>query len=380
MSDKKRVLILGTGFAGQGHTEAFRAAGAEVVGMVGRTESVVKDVAKKLNIPYSGTDWGEALETCKPDIVSIGTPGGAHFEPIMEALDAGCHVFCDKPLAVNGTEAKAMYDKSLEKGVKTAFAASYRYMPEIIHAKQLVADGVIGEPREVECISHFNLDPSIPFGWSHRLDQGGGRLNNNFTHLLSITTYVLGEKILSISGEVRNDMPKAPVVDGVHNFTERRNFIPDDLDSPDLKWADCDSEWSYTVLAKIESAYQPAVQPVSVLFKHGGIVPRFNDDYIIFYGSKGAIYIKGHYGGGPLYLSKHQGPWEELAAPDSIKASLPDIEDDTQRNWTHLAIKFVKDINGEPTEAYQSFKEGSRYQHIIELIQTCDPWVDVSAL
>ena len=376
----KTVLVLGTGFAGQGHAEAFRAAGAQIVGIVGRTDSVVQEVAHKLNIPFAGTHWADALNLCKPDIVAIGTPGGAHFEPVIEALEAGCHVFCDKPLAVNGEQAKAMYEKSLQMGVKTAFASCYRYMPEILHAKKLIADGVIGEPREVECISHFNLDPHIPFGWSHRLDQGGGRLNNNFTHLLSMTTYVLGENIVAMAGEVRNDMPLAPIVEGVHNFTQRRNFIPDDIDDPKLQWAECDAEWSYTVLAKIESAYYPAVKPVSVLFKHGGIVPRFHDDHIVFYGSKGAIYIKGHYGSGPLHLSLKQGEWIEQATPQSIKDSLPDIKDDTQRNWTILATKFVQDINGEPFEPYQTFKEGSRYQQLIELIQTQDAFTDVSKI
>ena len=191
MSKNKRVLILGTGFAGQGHATAFRAASAEVVGIVGRTERVVTEVARKMNIPYAGIDWDKALRMCKPDIVAIGTPGGAHFDPIMEALEFGCHVFCDKPLAESGDLARKLYQKSVEKKVKTAFAASYRYMPEIMHAKKLIAEGAIGEPREVESISHFNLNPNIPFGWSHRVEQGGGRLNNNFTHLLSIVTYVI---------------------------------------------------------------------------------------------------------------------------------------------------------------------------------------------
>ena len=53
MDRKLRVLVSGTGFAGQGHTEAFRAVGAEVVGIVGRTPSVVTEVASKLAIPYS---------------------------------------------------------------------------------------------------------------------------------------------------------------------------------------------------------------------------------------------------------------------------------------------------------------------------------------
>ena len=57
-----KVLVHGTGFAGQGHAEAFRYAGAEVVGIVGRTESVVQSVSKDMNIPYAGTDWQKALE------------------------------------------------------------------------------------------------------------------------------------------------------------------------------------------------------------------------------------------------------------------------------------------------------------------------------
>ena len=93
MDRKLKVLISGTGFAGQGHADAFRAVGAEVVGIVGRTQDVVTEVAKKMEIPYSGTDWQQALKECRPDIVSIATPGGAHYEPIKQAIAFGCHVF-----------------------------------------------------------------------------------------------------------------------------------------------------------------------------------------------------------------------------------------------------------------------------------------------
>jgi predicted dehydrogenase len=376
--NSKKVLILGTGFAGQGHTEAFRAASAEVVGIVGRTESVVTEVAKKLNIPYCGTDWEKALQECKPDIVSIATPGGAHYDAIMQAMDRRCHVFCDKPLCETGEKAQKLYNKSLEYGVKTAFAASFRYMPEVLHAKRLVAQGIIGDPCEVECISHFNLNRDIPFGWSHRIEQGGGRLNNNFTHLLSIVTQVIGENILSINGETRSDMEKAPKVQGVHNFMTRRDYIPKDLNDSSLEWGENNAEWSYTVLAKIKSDY-PTKQPVSVLFKHGGIVPRVGDDHLVFYGTKGAIFIKGHYGQGPLYLWK-ENKWEEQITPSDIEQSLPNIEDDTQRNWTKLATEFVKDIMGKKVEPYQTFKDGALYQKIIDSIRKNDREVDVHNL
>ena len=372
---KKKVLVYGTGFAGQGHVQAFRDAGAEVVGIVGRTQEVVADVAQQLDIPYFSTDWQLALEMCKPDIVSIATPGGAHAQAIKQAIHFGCHVFCDKPLTESGETALELYKLAQEKQVKTAFAASFRYMPEIIHAARLVAQGAIGEPTEVECISHFNLDKNIPFGWSHRSEAGGGRLNNNFTHLISIVTSVIGDTILSISGEVRNDMPKAPVVEGVHNFIERRNFIPQDINDPSLEWRECDVEWSYTVLAQIESRI-PAAQPVSVLFKHSGLTPRYNEDYIAFYGTQGAIYIKGHYGDGPLYLwNGHQ--WQEQALPEDISAQLPDISCDTQRSWTHLARQLVDDISGLQVAPYQTFEDGCKYQMIIDLLRKNGCWVDV---
>ena len=378
MSKKLKVLVCGTGFAGQGHTDAFRYAGAEVVGMVGRTQSVVEEVTDKMGIPYAGTNWQQALIDCRPDIVSIGTPGGAHVEPIKQAIAQGCHVFCDKPMTESGETAKELYNLAAVKGVKTAFAASFRYMPHVLQAKNLVAEGAIGEPLEVECISHFNLERDIPFGWSHRREDGGGRLNNNLTHKLSIVTSVIGEEILSIMGEVRDDLGKAPIVEGVHNFKTRREFIPKDLDDPSLKWGESNVEWSYTVLAQLQSRY--ADKPVSVLFKHGGLHPRFDHDHIAFYGSKGTLYIKGHYAGGPLYLYQRKQGWQELELPAEIAADVPDIEGDTERNWSYLIRELVKDIRGEPVAAYQTFKEGSQYQQLIDIIRQNGNWVDVRHL
>ena len=378
MSQKPKVLIHGTGFAGQGHAEAFRYAGAEVVGIVGRTPDVVAQVAKDMGIAYAGTDWAQALVDCRPDIVSIGTPGGAHYDAIKQAIAQGCHVFSDKPLTINGDEADELRDLAAAKPVKTAFAASFRYMPEVMHAKRLVAEGAIGAVQEVECISHFNLEKDIPFGWSHRAEQGGGRLNNNFTHKLSIVTSVVGEEILAIKGDVRDDLGRAPIVEGVHNFKTRRDFIPKDLNDPALQWGESNVEWSYTVLARLQSPF--ATQPVSVLFKHGGLQPRFNEDYIAFYGSKGAIYIKGHYGDGPLYLYGADKQWTQTSLPADIAANVPDVAGDTERNWRYLIREFVRDIEGQDVPPYQGFKEGALYQRLIDLIRENGDWINVKGL
>jgi predicted dehydrogenase len=373
-----KVLIFGTGFAGQGHVDAFRAAGAEVVGIVGRTDHVVKEVAAKMAIPYAGTDWDAALRACTPDIVSIATPGGAHYAPIKAAIAFGCHVFCDKPMTDNGKTAVDLYEMAQRKGVKTAYAASFRYTASVRHAKRLVASGAIGAPTEVECLSHFNLEREIPFGWSHRKEDGGGRLNNNFTHTLSIVTSVIGEEILAILGDLRDDLGRAPIVEGVHDFTKRRDFIPASLDDPALQWGQSNVEWSYTVLARIQSSL--AETPVSVLFKHGGLVPRFHEDHIVFYGTKGAIYLKGHYGSGQLYHYGADKRWAALPLPDDIREATPKVSGETAQCWHTLAQIFVADIQGESVEPYPTFKDGSQYQQIIDLIRASDGWSDLTLL
>ncbi|WP_375599642.1 Gfo/Idh/MocA family protein [Devosia sp. Naph2] len=375
---RARVLVMGTGFAGEGHTAAFRWAGADVVGIVGRTASVVSDVGARLDIPYTGTDWTDALAHCQPDIVSIATPGGAHYEPIKQAINAGCHVFSDKPLTESAGTAAELFALARAAGVKTAYAASFRFTPGVRHARRLVAAGAIGEPTEVECISHFNLEREIPHGWSHRKEDGGGRLNNNFTHTLSIVTSVIGDRVTNVAGEVRDDLGRAPIIEGVHNFATRRDFMPRNLDDPNLQWGESNVEWSYTVMARIECAF--ASKPVSVLFKHGGLVPRFHEDHIVFYGTKGAIYLKGHYGTGPLYLWDQARRWEEQPLPADIDADTPKVSGETEQCWHYLARQFVRDIQGERVESYPTFREGSRYQHIIEIIRQNGNWTDIHHL
>lgn len=370
-----KVLVAGTGFAGKGHTVAFRAAGCDVIGMVGRTESVVHHVAKDLAIPYAGTNWAAALAELEPDIVSIATPGGVHYDQIIQATAAGCHVFCDKPMTTQGGTATELYQLAYAKGIKTAYAASFQYTPSVQHAKRLIGDGAIGELTEIESISHFNLERGIPFGWSHRAEDGGGRLNNSFTHSLAIAQALTDGDIVQIAGDVRDDLGRAPKVDGVHDFTKRRAFIPDDLDDPSLEWGESNVEWSYTVMARMKSAL--AKQPISVLFKHGGLVPRFHDDHIVIYGTKGAIYLKGHYGSGPLSL--HDGTdWAELPTPADLATQAPSGLGETEHCWHVLVDHFVRDISGEAVPPYPTFAQGAQYQNIIDVIRRSAAWVDVS--
>jgi predicted dehydrogenase len=366
MENTLTAVVLGSGFAGQGHAQALRYCGVEVVGMVSRTQQVVEEIAQEMNISYASTDWEQALDDLKPSIVAIGTPGGVHFEPIMQALERGIHVFCDKPLAETAEKAHQLHIRAKEVGVKTAYAASYRYQPNVLYAKEMIKEGKIGQPLEIECISHFNLERLIPFGWSHRIEQGGGRLNNNFTHNLSIVEHLLEARSKYVYGSVRNDMKKAPIVSGVHDFRTRREHIPDKDELAQIEWGEGNAEWSYSVLAEFNSPHAP--NPVSTLFKHSGLQPRHGDDHIVIYGETGAITMTGCYGQGNL-LEHGVGGWQPVQVPERIAENLPQISDDTQRNWTVLMREFVADVRGEEYGKYQTFEDGWRYQTIIDRIR-----------
>jgi len=99
-----------------------------------------------------------------------------------------------------------------------------------------------------------------------------------------------------------------------------------------------------------------------------------------FTAARAQLYIKGHYGSGPLYLYGVNKTWNEVKLPKDIAADVPDVPGDTERNWRYLIRKFVKDIKGETVAPYQTFKEGAQYQQLIDIIRKNDNWVDVQHL
>jgi predicted dehydrogenase len=379
MATPLRALILGSGYAGEGHTLALRRAGVDVVAMAGRTESAVIAAADRLEIPQRGTNFRKMLSDLHPDIVAVGTPGGAHLEQCLDAIAAGSHVLCDKPLAATAADARQIYAAAKAKGVKTAYAASYRYQPQALYARQLVQEGTLGPIREVECVSHYNWPKLMPFGWPHRLDQGGGRLNNNFTHKLAIVQHVAGGEILAAMGETRNDLKRAPVGEKVHDFREYSKRAGDMAQSSGHEWAEVDSDWSYTVLVRLGDRSAPSADSISATFRHSALPFAKNKDYVAFYGEKGVIHIEGAYAQGDLFLRTSGETWEVQPIPDRILNNLPSEPDHSQRNWDQLAREFVADIQGQGDSGYQTFRDGWIFQEVIDVVRSGSGWTPIVA-
>ncbi len=143
---KLNVGVIGTGFIGPVHVEALKRTGlAEVVALADVNDEVAAAKASELDIPTAYGDYKDLLADDNIDVVHICTPNHLHYKMSKEALEAGKHVVCEKPLAMNSEEAKILVDIAKEKGLVNAIHFNLRFYPLMHQAKAMVESGELGE-------------------------------------------------------------------------------------------------------------------------------------------------------------------------------------------------------------------------------------------
>lgn len=338
--------MIGSGFAGEGHTRAFQHVGVEVVALCGRDESVVKARADALGVPLASTDWRTTLEQVRPELVAIATPAALRREVIEAALALGCHLYCDKPLATSAPEAKALFALTEAAGVKHAYAATRRYEPSVVWLAELVASGVIGEVKEVTYTLSAHLAPPLPWSWALVLEQGGGLLNGQLPHLLSILERVLGGALTGASGSAEFAIDRAQVVPGLHDFRDWGKVeIP-----AGAPWRACNADTAYTA--------QLTIAGVPVTLRSG---PSEHGELRLI-GERGTLVGEGEL----AFRVTLAG--EMLPMPERLRGTLPSLDGNCQDRWAALARDFLADIRGEPHAPYLTFRDGWRYQAAIDAI------------
>lgn len=345
--------------------------------MAGRTEAALAAAASKLDIPRHDTDWRRLLGDLSPDIVAVATPGGTHLEHCLGAIDAGCHVLCEKPLATTAADARDIYSRAKSRGVLTAFAASFRYQPQVSFARDLVRGGSMGRVLEAECVSHYHWPRMMPFGWPHRLDQGGGRLNNNFSHKFAIVQRVVGGDVIEAMGETRNDLRRAPIGERVHDFRDLRDRAAEIEERGAHEWAEVDSDWSYTVLLRLGARGVARDRSTSAVFRHSGLARGRIEDYVAFYCEKGTIHIDGAYAQGEVHVAPEGQSWSRPLSGDGDGGGAGSVVDLSFDNWDRLVGEFVDDIRGKGNAGYPTFRDGWICQQIIDAARSGDGWTPV---
>ena len=191
-----KAVVAGTGFGCRVHVPALRAAGFEVVALVGRDHERTQRRAERAGIRRACTSLADACALDGVDAVTIATPPDAHAPLAIEACAAGRHVLCEKPFALDAQEATAMLRAAHDAGVTHLVGHEFRWAPERALVARLIAAGAIGEPRTFSLVQYVPLvaDPAIRMpGWWFDTARGGGWLGASGSHVVDQVRTWLGE-------------------------------------------------------------------------------------------------------------------------------------------------------------------------------------------
>ncbi len=190
-----RVAIVGAGI-GVNYAEAFQRAGADVVALCASSRLRAGPAAARLGIAGVYTEFGAMLASEDPDIVLVATPNDLHHPMTLEALEAGAHVLCDKPLAMDGRQALEMLNAAEARGRRHVIPFWWRVLPVVTRAHELLTDGSLGELSFAD-VRYLNCgwgDPQGPMRWQFDLARAGaGALGNVGSHALAVLQYLAGD-------------------------------------------------------------------------------------------------------------------------------------------------------------------------------------------
>ena len=209
----KTIAVIGCGRIAQGaHFPAFE----HIEGLrVKYACDLIEEKAQLMKDKYAFvenviTDYNIALADPEVEAVYVLTPNFAHYTVTMDALDAGKHVFCEKPIAINYALAKEMADKAEEKGLILNIGVCNRYHKSVEMLEQLNREGKFGELYHICCsFRSFRSIPGLGGPFTDSRHSGGGVLIDWGIHFLDLILYILGgAKIKNVTCDTYNGTAK----------------------------------------------------------------------------------------------------------------------------------------------------------------------------
>jgi predicted dehydrogenase len=217
------IGLIGSGFMGRSHAIAFRAAptvfelpAAPVLELLADIDAATAaKAARSLGFARATDDWQALVRDPAIALVDITTPNVMHKPMALAAIAAGKHVYCEKPLAANAADARAMADAAEAAGVQTFVGFNYLRNPMLAMAREAIAAGEIGEVVSFRGIhaEDYMTDPARPWTW--RLDPAGGHgaVADLGSHILSLARFLVGD-IIEVCGQLATVVKQRPVAVG----------------------------------------------------------------------------------------------------------------------------------------------------------------------
>jgi predicted dehydrogenase len=202
-----RVGVLGAGWAGTGHTAAYRhLPDVEVCALWSRSSDRADALASALDSPRLQVyqEWEELITRGGCDVISIATPPMLRSAPFLLALEYGCHVLVEKPMSVGVGEAADMVAAAERSSTVTACCFNWRYAPALQAAKWMILDGAVGEIRDVrtEWFARLSSDFFHARPWSANMEVANGSLGEGLAHDLDKVRFLTGLEFLKIASVI----------------------------------------------------------------------------------------------------------------------------------------------------------------------------------
>ena len=238
MARKINVGIIGYGFMGRAHSNAYRQVSKffdtgvelELKAACGRSQAATEAFAGNWGWQEVETDWRKLVERKDIDLIDICSPNNTHYEIAMAAAQVGKMIACEKPLAMDGNEAREMARAVKQAGVSNMVWYNYRRVPAITLAQRIIAEGRLGRIFHFRSafLQDWTISPDVPMIW--RLDKdvaGSGVTGDLVSHLLDTARYLIGD-VAALSALLRVFIPERDFVDPKTGNKQRRKVEIDD--------------------------------------------------------------------------------------------------------------------------------------------------------
>ena len=234
------IGLIGTGFMGKTHVYGFAIADRvfdlpyrlKLVSVADVSEELAQSAAISLGFESATSNWMDLINDKDLDLISITSPNVFHKEMAIAALNAGKHVYCEKPLAPTLEDSEEMVHAAGQSEGKTQVGFNYLSNPMIVVARDLIKSGELGDIMSFRGIhaEDYMSDPESSYTWRHD-PIGGGVLGDLGSHILATAEFLLGP-ISEVLGDCITVIPSRKAGDG-----KRREIIVDDISRSYLKFA-----------------------------------------------------------------------------------------------------------------------------------------------
>lgn len=191
---KVRFAVVGGGIGALHMDGIVRNSNAELVAFCDNNEEILKKIADKYRIENTCLDYHELLNKDLIDAVCIATPDQIHRDMVVEFLNEGINVLCEKPLALNMADCKMMIDAAHNSSAQLMVGQVCRKTPGFIKAKEIVDEGLIGDLLFVE--SEYAHDYSgMPHHWRHDKENPRHPVTGGGCHAVDLLRWIAGNPV-----------------------------------------------------------------------------------------------------------------------------------------------------------------------------------------